>query len=96
LLGFTGNAISLTRGTNSESISMRLATRSRLLTLVRLLPGRARLATKPNPTGSPLAKTIGIVEIALFAANAGEVPPMGAITSTLPATRSAANAGSRP
>ena len=34
-------------------------------------PGRARLATKPAPTGSPtLAITMGMVVVALFAANA--------------------------
>jgi len=40
-------------------------------------------------------KTIGIVEVAFFAACAGAVPPLVAITSTLRPTRSAANAGSR-
>src|SRR5207247_738834 len=34
-------------------------------------PGRARLAAKPLPTGSPtLAKTIGIVRVALWSAAA--------------------------
>jgi hypothetical protein len=38
---------------------------------VRLPPGRARLVTKPPPIGSPMpAKTIGIVEVAFFAASA--------------------------
>ena len=38
---------------------------------VRLPPGRARLATRPAPTGSPtIATTIGIVEVAFFAAGA--------------------------
>jgi hypothetical protein len=40
-------------------------------------------------------KTIGIVEVALFAASAGGVLPLATITSTLRPTRSAANAGSR-
>jgi len=36
-----------------------------------LLPGRLRLATKPSLTGSPpVMKTIGIVEVADFAARA--------------------------
>ena len=36
-----------------------------------LPPGRARLATKPAPTGSPVfAITIGMVAVAFFAANA--------------------------
>ena len=66
-----------------------------LLKPVRLPPGRARLATKPAPTGSATpAKTIGIVEVALFAASAGGVPPNVTIKSTLRLTRSAAKAGS--
>ena len=40
-------------------------------------------------------KTIGIVEVAFFAASAEGVPPLVTITSTLRPTRSAANAGSR-
>src|SRR5437667_4689290 len=50
LFGFTNRAITLAPGTSSESISTRLGDRSRLLTPVRLPPGRARLATRPNPT----------------------------------------------
>ena len=42
---------------------------------VTLPPGRARLATKPAPTGSPMfVITMGIVVVALLAANAGAVP----------------------
>jgi hypothetical protein len=42
-----------------------------VLTPVRLPPGRARLVTSPFSSGSsPLRKTIGIVEVALFAASA--------------------------
>src|SRR4051794_18246508 len=64
-------------------------------TPVRLPPGWARLATSPSPTGSaPLLKTIGIVEVALFAASA-EGGLFAMIKSTLRPTRSAANAGSR-
>jgi len=63
---------------------------------VRLPPGRAKLVTKPSPTTSPPPKkTIGIVEVALFAANIPAEPPPAAITSTWRLTRSAANAGSR-
>ena len=41
-----------------------------MLMPVRLPPGRARLATRPASTGSPPPmKTIGIVEVALFAAS---------------------------
>ena len=43
---------------------------------VRLPPGRARLVTRPPATGSsPTLKTIGIVEVALFAASAAGMPP---------------------
>ena len=43
----------------------------RMLKPVRLPPGRARLATRPAATGSlPTMKTIGIVEVAFFAASA--------------------------
>jgi len=63
---------------------------------VRLPPGRVKLATRPNSIGwLTLAKTIGIAEVAFFAASGGGMPPPVAITSTLRPTRSAANAGSR-
>src|SRR5204862_7972770 len=68
---FTSNAISLTSGTSSE-ISWRrlgLSSTAKKVTPVRLPPGRARLATRPSATGSPQpVKTIGIVEVAAFAA----------------------------
>ena len=35
-----------------------------------MLPGRARLAPRPDATASATAKTIGIFEVAFFAANA--------------------------
>ncbi len=73
LFGFTSRAITPAWGTSSESSSSRLGISStaRMLTPVRLPPGRARLATRPAPTGSaPMTKTIGIVEVALFAASA--------------------------
>jgi len=75
----------------------RLGTSSAAMVLkpVTLPPGRARLATRPIATGSPpLKKTIGIVEVWLFAASTA-ASPLAAITSTLRPTRSAANAGNR-
>ena len=73
LIGFTSRATTLAWGTSSETSSSRLGFSStvRSLTPVRLPPGRARLATRPSLTGSPpLKKTIGIVEVAVFAASA--------------------------
>ena len=57
--------------------------------------GRARLATSPAATGSPaLTMTMGIVLVALFAANADKVEAT-TITSTLSWTSSAASSGQR-
>ena len=62
---------------------------------VTLPPGRAKLATKPSPTGSVAAAiTIGIVLVAFFAANGG-VPPEVTIRSTLRPAKSAASSLSR-
>ena len=61
-------------GTASLSISnlFVFSSGANLESPVTLPPGRARLATKPAPTGSPaLVITIGIVVVALLAANAG-------------------------
>ena len=50
---------------------------------VTLPPGRPRLATRPNLTGSlPLLKTMGIVVVAIFAASAAGVLPGVAMTVT--------------
>ena len=47
-----------------------------------LPPGRARLLTKPLPTGSPMAPmTMGIVVVAFCAARVAGVPPV-TMTST--------------
>jgi hypothetical protein len=98
LFGFASRAIIPARGTSSDSSSSRLAvipSSPSWLTPVRLPPGRARLAISPSLTGSPpCLKTIGIVEVALFAANA-EGGVGATIKSTSRPTRSAANAGSR-
>src|SRR5262249_27145171 len=66
------------------------------LTPVRLPPGRFRLATSPDSTGStPTLKTIGMVVVAVFAASAAATTPAVTITSTWRRTKSAARAGSR-
>ena len=61
-------------GTASLSISSLLVFSSgaKLESPVTLPPGRARLATKPAPTGSAaFVITMGMVVVAFFAANAG-------------------------
>src|SRR5262245_11422599 len=53
------------------------------VTTVTLPPGRLRLATRPTRTGSaPMARTMGIVEVAACAACAEGTPPVAAITAT--------------
>ena len=84
-------------GTASLSISslLEFSSVAKLEFPVTLPPGRARLATKPAPTGSPLlAITIGIVAVAFLAANAGG-GPVATIRSTLRRIRSAASSGRR-
>ena len=84
-------------GTASLSISSLLVFSSvdKLESPVTLPPGRARLATKPAPTGSAaLAITMGMVVVALLAANADGVPET-TIRSTLRRTSSAASSGRR-
>jgi hypothetical protein len=57
---------------------------------VMLPPGRARLATRPVPTGSPItAGTIGMTEVACCAAATSAVPCV-TMTSTGSRTNSAA------
>ena len=83
-------------GTNSRISSSRFGPTSsnKIVTPVRLPPGRFRLATSPDATGlSPTEKTIGIVVVAAFAATTAG--PFAAITATCRRTRSAASAGSR-
>src|SRR5215468_960647 len=94
--GLTSTATRVAAGISWRRSSSRFAANSAPSQLmpVRLPPGRARLATRPNLTGSsPPTKTIGIVVVAALAANA-EVPTV-AITATRRRTRSAASAGSR-
>jgi len=68
----------------------------KLVNPVTFPPGRPRLATSPNPTGSrTVPMTMGIVAVAFLAARAAGVA--GAhITSIWSRTSSAARAGSRP
>src|SRR5215467_16343175 len=76
-------------GTASLSISSRLVLSpdAKPENPVTLPPGRARLATKPAATGSPmLVITMGIVVVALLAANAGTADET-TIRSTLESAR---------
>ena len=53
------------------------------LTPVMLASGLLRFATKPKSLGSlPVAKTIGMVEVAAWAARTGVSPPTVTMTST--------------
>ena len=76
MLCLSGGRRSPTRaslGTTSLSISSLFVFSSgaKLEIPVTLPPGRARLATRPAPTGSPaFVITMGIVVVAFFAANA--------------------------
>jgi hypothetical protein len=79
-------------GITSRKSSIRLAARSPVWfdRPVTLPPGLARLATRPVPTGSPaVAKTIGMTNVACFAARTGGVECV-TMTSTLSRTNSAA------
>jgi hypothetical protein len=65
-------------GTASCSSSSRFGPSSTFKAVmpVRLPPGRLRLATRPDWTGSALVeKTIGIVAVAALAANSGRMAP---------------------
>ena len=80
-------------GTASLSISNLLvfSSTAKVENPVTLPPGRARLATRPSPTGSPtFVITMGMVVVALLAANT-DTPAIATIRSTLRRTRSAAS-----
>src|SRR5262245_46654292 len=73
LAGLTSTATRAALGTRSRKSPSRLVATSatKKLIPVALPPGRARLATRPNLTGSsPTPKTIGIVVVAALAASA--------------------------
>src|SRR5262245_47547761 len=83
-------------GTKSRRSSILLASVSVIykFTPVAFPPGRLRLATRLNFTGFlPTINTIGIVEVAAFAASAGGSPPTVTITPTWRRTRSVARSG---
>ena len=86
------------RGASSWSIPSRFASGavvSRLMP-VAFPPGRLRLATNPILTGSPpVVNTIGIEDVAAFAATTDGSPPVVTSTATRLRTSSAASAGRR-
>jgi hypothetical protein len=85
-------------GTTSCKTSTRFASNKLVnwVTPVTLPPGRLRLATSPDRTGSPpVVKTTGMVAVAALATSAETMPPLVMITSTRRRTRSAARAGRR-
>src|SRR3954469_24634183 len=72
-------------GASSLSNSKRLAPSSvmKRVTPVAFPPGWLRLDTSPMVTGSPPSvNTIGMAEVAAFAASAALLPPLAAITPT--------------
>jgi hypothetical protein len=98
LFGLSSTAKRTAFGSSSCKNPSRLAPSSafREVIPVTLPPGRLRLATRPNSTGSPpTPNTIGIVVVAALAASADGVLAGVAITATRRRTRSAANSGSR-
>src|SRR5262249_60659419 len=63
---------------------------------VTLAPGRLKLPTKPNLTGSPpVTNTTGMAAVAALAASGDAVTPVATITATWRRARSAASAGRR-
>jgi len=78
-------AIVVAKGAISSTRSSRLPASSleRLVTPVILPLGRFRLATRPDAIGSPACeKTIGIVDVAFFAATMVGVESSATITAT--------------
>jgi hypothetical protein len=85
-------------GISSRATSSRFVSSVALnsVTPVALPPGRLRLATRPDLTGSPATlNRIGIVAVAALAARATARLPTATITATRLPTRSAASAGTR-
>src|SRR3954470_13711757 len=97
LVGFARTKMLAMEGTNSRNNPIRLGRISALSELmpVALPPGLFRLATRPIATGSvPTWKTIGMVDVAAFAANAAWVAERAVMTFTRRRTKSAARSGS--
>src|SRR4029453_1109938 len=85
LVAFKRTATMAARGTNSWSSPSRFVSKAGdiVFTPVMLPPGRLKLATRPDLMGSsPTLKTMGMVDVAAFAACAEMVPPVAAITAT--------------
>ena len=64
-------------------VAFAVTTGEKLIAPVAFPPGRARLATRPDFTGSPPpVNTIGMVEVAALATTAGCTPPVATMTAT--------------
>jgi hypothetical protein len=95
--GVERTATRVSFGTTSLSNCSRLALSSTFMSErpVMFPPGRAKFATKPDPTGSlTMAMTIGMVVVAFFKDCVATVES-ATITSTLPWTSSATSSGTR-
>src|SRR5947209_671479 len=96
--GLASSATIRAEGTSWRSSPILLGTTAALSdeTPVTLPPGWLKLATRPPAIGSaPVSKTIGMEEVAAFAARAAARLPGAAITATFRATSSAASDGRR-
>src|SRR6266516_5781178 len=81
LVAFKRTATMAVRGTNSRSSPRRFVSKAgdSVFTPVMLPLGRLKLATRPDLMGSsPTLKTMGMVDVAAFAACAEMVPPVAA------------------
>jgi hypothetical protein len=95
-LTITPNDLPLGNSSRSNSSRLRISDTANSNAPVMLPPGRARLSTKPNATGSlPNVNTTGIVPAWLRAARTALVPPVATSTDTPRCASSAASAGSR-
>ena len=85
LSGFTSSPTVTASGTSLRNRSRRFPNSSLLITVTPVMfpPGRLRLSTRPNSTGSePNPKTIGMVAVAALAANGARTEPIATITAT--------------
>src|SRR5262245_18360052 len=81
-------------GASSCWSSSRFVSISRVIIAMQVMfpPGRLRFVTRPSSIGSaPRLKTMGMVDVAAFAATVAGAPPIGTITAKRRLTKTAAN-----